>query len=89
MATEPALFDTTLDIEGFERNITVTLWYNEIDMSVAIVDKIVLTDTDQSLDFLLSDEELIEHLSERIAEEAEEARNEAELERALSYMDEY
>jgi hypothetical protein len=89
MATEPALFDTTLDIEGFERNITVTLWYNEIDMSVAIVDKIVLTDTDQSLDFLLSDEELIEHLSERIAEEAEVARNEAELERLISSQEEY
>ncbi len=89
MATEPTLFDTTLDIEGFERNITVTLWYNEVTMQVNSIERIVLTDTEQSLSFLLSDEELIAHLSERIAEEGEEARNEAELARLISEQEEY
>ena len=90
MATKPSTHHTTFEFEGFERNITVTFWMNEITMEVASLEKVVLTDTDQSLDFMLGDEELIEHLSERIEEEGEKLREQAAYERATEdYMSEY
>ena len=90
MATKPSTHHTTFEFDGFERNITVTFWYNEITMEVNEIEKIVLTDTDQSLDFILSDEELTAHLSERIKEEGAELREQAAYERATEdYMSEY
>ena len=90
MATQPTTFDTTIDIEGFERNITATFWFNEVTMEINEFDKVVLTDTGCDLSFLLSDEELKEHLAERITHEAEEARKQAAYEVAQEdYMADY
>lgn len=90
MIKQPTTFDTTIEIEGFERNITATFWFNEITMEVSVLDKIVLTDTDQSLSFLLSDEEFVAHLAERIAQEAEEERKQAAYEADQEdYMEDY
>ena len=90
MATQPNTHQTTFEFEGFDRNITVTFWLNEITMEVNSLEKIVLTDTDQSLDFILGDEELIGHLSERIEKEGEELRKQAAYERANEdYMSDY
>lgn len=90
MATKPSTHHTTFDFDGFERNITVTFWLNEITMEVVSFDRVVLTDTDQSLDFILGDEELIEHLAERIEQEGKEIREQAEYERATEdYVSDY
>ena len=77
MATQPTTFDTTIEIEGFERNITATFWYNQVTMEVNEFDKIVLTDTDQDLSFLLDDSDLLGVLAERIEQEGEEDRKQA------------
>ena len=90
MATEASTHNTTFDFDGFERNITVTFWYNQVTMEVNSIENISLTDTDEHLNFLLSDEELISHLSERITKEGEDARNESAYEAAQeNYMSEY
>jgi len=90
MATQPTTFNTIIDIEGFERNITATFWFNEVTMEVNEFDKIVLTDTDCDFGWILGDEELVEHLSERIEHEAEEERKQAAYEVAQEdYMADY
>ena len=90
MATQPTTFNTTIDIEGFERNITATFWFNEVTMEIASFDKIELTDSGRDFSWLLSDEELQAHLAERIEHEAEEARKQAAYEVAQEdYMSDY
>ena len=90
MVSGPSFHNTTIDIDGFERNITVALWFNEITMEVDEIDRIFLTDTDQDISFLLTDEEIIAHIFERVETESEENRRQDEFERAHSnYMDEY
>ena len=80
---------TTIDIAGFEREINVTFWVNEITEGVAFLEDITLVKTGENMNFLLGDEELVEFLTLQIESECEDERNEAELERSLSYMDEY
>ena len=90
MATQPTTFDTTIDIEGFERNITAVFWFNEVTMEINDFVGILLTDADKEINFLLEDEELIKHLAERIAQEAEEERKQAAYEVAQEdYMADY
>ena len=90
MATQPTTFDTTIDIEGFERNITATFWFNEVTMEVYSFVKVVLTDTGRDFGWILGDADLVEHLAERIEHEAEEERKQAAYEVAQEdYMADY
>lgn len=79
-----SVFITTIGIESFSRLIGVTFWHEEGDHTVYEILHIQLVEAGVHLNSLLSDDEFISHLKDKIEREATVSRDVAAFERETS-----